>query len=168
MLRAIGALLIMAAGTLSGVYYSSILKQRCDVLQDFTDFLENLKIHLRYSNSDIFTLLKSARTSKYSKKLVDCLLSNKSDNHGFFSVWCGAVKDAYKCLGLKPRDLREITEFGKDLGTTDTNGELAHIDLYIGIIRERLNNAQKELSEKSRLYKTLGFFAGTSIALMIV
>ena len=47
-------------------------------------------------------------------------------------------------------------------------GQLSHIELYTDIFTKALENAVSEMKTKSRLYKTMGFFLGTSIALMIV
>ncbi|MDY3862034.1 MAG: stage III sporulation protein AB [Ruminococcus sp.] len=168
MLRVMGAVLIVLSGSLAGFYYSGRLKKRCDILQEFSAFLAELKTRIRYSGADIFSLLSSLEGSNHINAVIDFVNQNKDSGKSLPDLWEQAVTIAFKGSPLKESDRKAMIQFGETLGTADVCGELAHIDLYVEIFDKLLKSAGRELNEKSKLYKTLGFFAGTSIALMIV
>ena len=61
-----------------------------------------------------------------------------------------------------------LTDFFSKLGSTDTDGQLEHINIYKISFKTACDNSLEEYKTKSRLYKALGFFVGASIALMIL
>lgn len=167
MVRVLGCLLIVISGSLGGIYFSSKLKSRVDFLKDFISFLKSLKIQLRYTSNDIFTILPMCTDSKILKPLF-CKMADRFDNNSLSEIWNNSFTEITKTYGLNKSDINAITDFGLTLGKTDTEGQLSHIDLYTEIFTKAYENALSEQKTKSRLYKTMGFFLGTSIALMIV
>ncbi len=167
MLRVFGCLMIVISASLGGIYFSSKLKNRVEFLKDFISFLKSLKIQLRYTSSDIFTILPMCTDSKVLKPLFYKMTDFK-DKNSLSEIWNNSLLELTKPYGLSKSDTNAITDFGLNLGKTDTDGQLSHIDLYIEIFTKAYENAVEEMKTKSRLYKTMGFFIGTSIALMIV
>ena len=167
MVRVIGCLMIIISGSLGGIYFSSKLKNRVDFLKDFTSFLKSLKIHLRYTSADIFTILPMCSDSKILKPIF-LKMNNINTDNSLSEIWNNSFKEIYKQYSLCKSDITAITDFGVTLGKTDVEGQLSHIELYTDIFTKALENAVSEMKTKSRLYKTMGFFLGTSVALMIV
>ena len=69
---------------------------------------------------------------------------------------------------LKHEDKQLLCSFGEKLGITDVEGQLKHIELYKGLANAHLDDSKNEIKQKSRLYKTMGFFVGTAAALVII
>ena len=69
---------------------------------------------------------------------------------------------------LTDNDESLLTDFFSKLGSTDTDGQLEHINIYKISFKTACDNSLEEYKTKSRLYKALGFFVGASIALMIL
>lgn len=75
------------------------------------------------------------------------------------------ISDGY---ALKHEDKQLLCSFGEKLGITDVEGQLKHIELYKGLANAHLDDSKNEIKQKSRLYKTMGFFVGTAAALVII
>ena len=86
MVRVIGCLMIIISGSLGGIYFSSKLKNRVDFLKDFTSFLKSLKIHLRYTSADIFTVLPMCSDSKILKPIF-LKMNNINTDNSLSEIW---------------------------------------------------------------------------------
>ena len=86
----------------------------------------------------------------------------------FNTYWDNAVQKLAKAYSVTAEIKRNLTEFGRMLGTTDVEGQIKHIGVYKSVFTTARDNFQKEYKTKARLYKTLGFFAGAVLALIII
>ena len=102
------------------------------------------------SDSDILKCVLVADSNKKIPTLTD--------------DWIRQAKDYI----LKNDDIVVLEDFGKALGTTDVEGQLNHIELYKNILNSQLIKSKEEYKEKSKLYKVLGFFTGSIIAIMFI
>lgn len=162
-IKIIGGLFITAAGFLIGNTFSKKLSRRRDFLKTFQVFLSTLSTNLRYSGADIFSVVKlSAQSANFSE--FDLTEYNKP----FEDVWHKKVEEIPNCISLNDSDKELLLEFGSHLGKTDTEGQLRHIELYQTLFERQLKSAETEVSDKSRLYRTIGLFSGISAALMII
>ena len=93
-----------------------------------------------------------------------------SDESGtpFYDIWTDRVNTIPTKFGLKNSDRVLLLEFGEQLGKTDVDGQLKHLELYEALFKKQLTDAENEINKKSKLYKTMGFFVGTAAALMII
>ena len=58
--------------------------------------------------------------------------------------------------------------FVKELGATDVQGQLEHIAMYQGLLAPRLEQAQIEARQKSKISVALGLFAGVAMSLLLL
>ncbi len=154
----------MLSGFSAGWFCSKKLLMRKDFFKRIISFISNLSTQLRYSTSDIFTLVSlSANTSGLD-------LFEISDETGtpFYRIWSERVNAIPAKFGLKKGDAALLLEFGEQLGKTDVDGQLKHLELYEALFKNLLTDAENEINKKSKLYKTMGFFVGTAAALMII
>ena len=159
--RLFGALLILLCCTLSGFYFSYRLKQKLGFFSDLVEFTSRLETDIRYFGGDIYKLLRlSAPVS------LSAFLNN--DIKPFSLYWQTFTDDIAEVYRLSSDERSRLIEFGRLLGTTDTEGQISHIHIYKGVFTTERNDFQKEFKTKSRLYKTLGFFAGASLALLLL
>lgn len=163
-LKIIGALLLSLSGLLGGWLCSSKLFARRNFLRSIINFVSVLATQIRYSTADIFTLVSlSAQTSK----LKEFELTEKS-GVPFFLVWSSRVNEIPSRYGLTPTDKKLFNELGEQLGKTDVEGQLKHLELYEVLLKKQLSDSENEIKSKSKLYKTMGFFVGTAAALMMI
>ena len=119
---------------------------------------------MRYNTSDIFTIVSA------SAKTNDLHYFSFQEKTGkpFEQLWIEKITDLPKSFSLKTADKDLLLQFGKELGKTDVEGQLKHIELYNTVFNKQLNSAEDEINKKSKLYKTMGLFVGISAALMMI
>ena len=83
-------------------------------------------------------------------------------------MWLERVKRLSSEIPLSKSDISMLNDFGGQLGKTDTEGQLKHLELYEVSFSKQLSSARDAITKKSKLYKTMGFFAGSAIALMMI
>lgn len=163
-LKILGGLLLVLSGFSAGWFCSKKLLMRKDFFRKFLSFVSNLSTQLRYSTSDIFTLVSfSANTSEF-----DFFEISEESGTPFYEIWSERVNEIPSKFGLKNSDRQLLLEFGEQLGKTDVDGQLKHLELYEALFKKQLMDAENEINKKSKLYKTMGFFVGTAAALMII
>ena len=148
-LKILGAALISCSGFSIGCMYVQRLKLRLDFLREFSVFLSSLSTAVRYRSADIAVLVND-----YSRP--------------FSQMWQSSIADFKKRRCLSNADMALLKEFGEGLGTTDVEGQLSHIALYQGLFSKQQSDAEDDIIQKSKLYKSLGLFGGVSAALMFL
>ena len=156
-LRIAGAALLAFSGFLGGCYYSRRLFVRLRFLDDFGVFISNLETAIRYRSADIFTLVNSSQE-----------LFKLPDGVALETAWEQGTTGFPKRFCLSSRDTELLREFGSRLGKTDAEGQLMHLELYRTLFLKQRALAEEDIKNKSKLYKTMGLFAGVSAALMII
>ena len=154
--------MVVISATSVGFFYADKLKKRCDLLTAFLDFLCNLETNIRYSCEDIFSLIKKSSNSKLLN------FFKHQENNSITEYWSVCVKSIPCLYGLTKEDYSLLNDIGINLGTTDVEGQISHIQLYSNLLITQLEKARNEYSSKSKLYKLLGFFLGCGIVLMII
>ena len=161
LIKLIGALLLLLSATVCGFYLSNRLRLRRDFLLAFLEFLTNLETNIRYTSSDIITLVKRSSPNYLSDIFY-------TESHTFIEYWSESIGKIPKSYGLKTDDYSLLGEFGKLLGTTDIEGQLNHIELYKNLFNNALYNSEKEYKNKGKLYRLLGFFCGAVLSIMFI
>lgn len=158
-----GALLILSTFSV-GYYKSKCLYNRRDFLKSFLVFISVLSTNIRYNSDDIFTVINiSAENSN-----LFFLKINDDYNKTFCEIWNEIVLNVPRQCSLKKSDKELLLEFGSQLGKTDVDGQLKHLELYKSIFEKQFSDSQEEISQKSKLYKTMGFFVGATATLMMI
>lgn len=93
-------------------------------------------------------------------------LNNK--NQPFEEAWRCRIKEIPKSFSLTKADRELLLCFGSELGKSDVDGQLKHIELYKTMFDKQLAEAEDEVKAKSRLYQTMGLFVGITASLMMV
>ena len=165
LLKLIGSVMLIAASFSAGYCMSKSLYRRRDFLKAFIVFLGRLATCIRYSSDNIFTLVNScadsAELSCFRPETV--VISQPFEN-----IWNKCVLTIPKGYALKKADIDLLLEFGSQLGKTDVEGQLKHIELYRQLFEKQLEAAEDAIAKKSKLYKTMGLFVGTAAALMMM
>lgn len=156
-----GACLVLLCCTLSGFYFSLRLRTRLNFLYSVTEFLTRLQTNIRYFGDDVFMLIQISAPMALAPYF-------KESNLPFNIYWQKAAEELSKSFNLTREDYKSLVEFGRLLGTTDVEGQLSHIEIYKALFSAERDSFEKDCKIKSRLYKTLGFFAGAVLVLFII
>lgn len=159
-----GALLLILAGSLAGFMESHKLSVRVESLELFLQFLSAAKTEIRYSAVPVMQILQ-----KHGGKLF-CLrecVRRCANGDGFEKSWERSIGCCAKCDGFTACDRELLLSFGEEFGASDTEGQISHLELFIGLFRTNLESAREERDRKSKLYLMLGIFAGLAAALLL-
>ena len=166
-MKIIGCILLIASTTAVGFYLSMLLKEKIMLFNMLTLLTVNLSTAIRYNGADISSLLKYASISN-KFPMLDDIINSLENGDTLSDSWSLAVSKATPIYKLSKEDTTIITQFGHSLGTTDVDGQIEHLCYYKNIFQNKAKILESDYSTKARVYKSLGFFSGMAIALVII
>lgn len=158
LLRLMGCLLLVTAATATGFALSGRLKRRLVFLERVGSFLNSLKTRLRYQGGDICTLVNACADES------GLTIHVETTDEPFTQKWTQAVET----LSLCKEDVDFLVELGSRLGATDLDGQLSHLSLMQVRLDTLIQESRERIANQSRIYKTMGFFAGVSAAILLM
>ncbi|MCM1299633.1 MAG: stage III sporulation protein AB [Firmicutes bacterium] len=160
------AVITAAFGAAAGLYFSKRLKEREAVLSAVILLIRELTVQIRYTNSEIGKMLRSAAQNEEFKKLLFVTgceeISEKGDFH---KSWrSGAAMQPY--LNTKDREL--LLSLGEKLGSTDLDGQLSFLEMTEEIFKERQKQAFSDYLNKGRVYRSVGVLCGLAAGIIVL
>ncbi len=149
-IKAAGLISITAAATLIGFNLSGNLKKRAETLKWFVRAVEIIGDKIRYSSAELSKILDEIPAHDTYFKVLQPLKVKVLPN------------------GLDTADIATIEEFFSRLGMGDVTEQLNICKMYTKELEFRYEDASREFGEKSKPIKTLGFFAGLGIAIILI
>ena len=70
--------------------------------------------------------------------------------------------------GLSPQDKTIICNLSEKLGAYETDRQLDEIGLTKKVLSDALEKAKKDVAENSRVYRSMSFFTGVVIAVLLI
>ena len=159
-LKLLGALALILAGFVAGRMRTGRLQARRTFLRDMQGFLSSLSTALRFQGTDIFRSVSS------SGGLFAA--AHRQDNEPFDTMWERVTSGFPRRYALNAQDVSLLRELGAQLGKTDVEGQLQHIELYRTLFAKQLASAEEDVRQKAKLYQTLGLFVGVSAAIVLL
>ena len=167
-IKAIGAVCIIAGTTLLGRAYAGMFKERCEFLSDFLKRLEILKNEIGFMKgilADAF--LKSGEFKGRTKDLFDNVALNLEDMDAQLA-WETACDKYLPIHSLKKDDSECIKSLGRLLGVSDVDGQISNIDAVSTQLGALSEAAQAERKKNESLFKSVGPLAGIGIAVLLI
>ena len=155
MLKFLLLFVVVCSSGLLGFSFSQKLFERKRVLESFYLLIKNSATKIRYTTSPLSVIFSD-----------NFMGYNFVEDIPFASQWKTMLKSYLKLLDIK--DIEVLTEFGECIGTSDVTGEMNNIELYLSLLNECVQNAEQDIKNKSRLYKTLGLSLGIVISILLV
>jgi stage III sporulation protein AB len=154
-LKYIGLFLSFMFFTALGVFKSHRLSLRKEQINEILIFLNKISTSIRYKNDDIFSLVECCVSSSLAP------LKNVNKDYGNY-------EKAISNLPFNKEDKALLKDFFSQLGTTDVEGQLSHIELYKEFFSEHYERAKSDIEKKSKLYRMSGLFAGLAFVVMFI
>lgn len=157
-------LLTTLSGGATGMYFSGRLSERCRVINAYITLVQSMNCYIGFSG------YKLAEIFRAEQKNSGCYISDKlvelSENGGDISdEWDICVsKSGY----LKEDDRQILSELGRTIGKSNTDGETAVLALAGQRLSFQLKTAEEERKRKGRLYTTLGIMLGAAVGIMLI
>lgn len=131
--------LILLTTYIAGYLKSNSLNLRRKKLIAIKSAINDLKQRIRLSHTEIDKLIS------ISFKDIDDMYSN-----------------------LEKSDTEIIKDFFKDIGMSDTKAEYERCELYLSLLDTQIIEAEKNYTELSKLYKSIGFLSGIFICIFFL
>lgn len=159
------AIIFVAAGIFLGLYQSLKLKKREEALTEILRFLEEMSVQIHYRILPVEQLIAEMSGGRF--RFLDSVYEklNEQKSIDWRTAWEDAAKDTNE-LNAEDREL--LISVGKQLGTSDVAGQLAMFELNKALFSSRLAGASEENLKKSKMYRSVGLFAGLGAAAIIL
>ncbi|MBR6523682.1 MAG: stage III sporulation protein AB [Clostridia bacterium] len=157
-IKIICAAVIVISCSYVGVKMSNLMRMRVRVLTDMlaaVGHIESFISTVRMPLSEIY------RTLAESKGNVGEFFSGLTAGESW-------AKRLEKLTGLSPQDKEMLAEFSVKLGSYDSERQLDEIRLSKSRLEANLLQAKTDLNENSRIYRSMSFFAGVVIAILLI
>ncbi len=145
-IKLLGALMVVLSASAVGFNMSKRLKKRAKTLKSFLVSIDSISVYIRLSNFEINEILE---------RCLPC---------GMTYDGTGLIAENFLCL--KEDDLQLINEFLNDLGMTDTHCLLNRCKSYKQLFLNQIGEADREISEKYRLYSVSGVLVGITLSFL--
>lgn len=155
LLKPILCIVIILSSTVSGFHFSNRLYKRKEILQLFISNLKDAQTRIRYESRNLCDI--------FSDKFSGFMFNNEQR---FITQWSELLKLYDKTLTKS--DINLLMTFAENLGKTDVDGEITHIQMYVELLHSRINDAQNSINSKSKLYRTFGVCVGLLISIMLL
>lgn len=159
-MKATGVILIIVSGLCLGLNSAAALHRREAALLDFKQMLQAFKSGIGCTAMPLSQLIAQTESSRF------CVLAQAQP------TICTNPKQALLTSGAQilrnKDDLKLYTGFVQNLGETDTQSQLEHIELYSQLLQANLTAAANERASKSRLYVYIGLFGGIALSLVLL
>jgi len=167
-----GAVLVILGSTGVGFYYSSMLSERTNELNNLKKIIIMLRGEINYNHSTISESLSVI--AKRTKPPFDIFLQETADKlrempgETIGSIWKEMIKIHLQGTSLKDKDIERLALLGDDLGYLDKKMQLSTLDLYSEHLEQQIQDSLTDYNKNSRLYRCLGIMGGILITLVIV
>lgn len=172
MLKAIGAVLVIASCSAIGLKMSGDLKTRMNQLVLLKRMLLMLRGEIRYAKTPLPEAFDSIgkRIGNCFGEFLTGLAQKLTEQSGqpFQQLWKEAVDDNLTETKLAHEDKEQLKNMGENLGYLDSDMQINTIDLQVEQLELQLQRLEKGISGKTRVYNCLGVFCGILIAILLL
>ena len=158
-MRMTGALLTAVALCLAGGYAARMLTLRVSLLEKICVMLRIVRTQLECCCCPVGDVLEILSSTPELKELVfipECERLCLSEP--FPQAWSDSG----------PSDVSRLVSFGRSLGTTALEGQLANCDMFISDFELRLSGAREKKKKYAKVLPPLGALAGAVIVIAAV
>lgn len=165
----IGLFLLILTGIGGGAAASAELNRRAAFLDAVCRLVGWLAVRIRYTAAPVRELLAQATENGEFTRLsfLPEAVHRLEEGDSPEEAWSASLTSD-GTTGLKESDREVLRDFGRELGRSDVEGQLAHCEAFRAILAEYAGRARAEAASKGKLYLTLGVAGGLCAALLLI
>ena len=166
LIKLAGIIMIFSAASMTGAYLSASLHQRCIRLETLRRMTEDIASYIRYRELTVYEIVQELSTDSFYRDFdfVCCLSRNLDRHRPFYGQWESAADECR----FKGDERNLILSLGNVLGTSDTQGQLAAIELYSAKLDSMIKASDEQYSRKGKLYRSLGVLSGAMLGILML
>lgn len=153
-----------------GWYFSQRLITQQKNLALFLQLMERMKEEIRYHAGSVAAMIAAlAAQPPYDGIAVFRILHEQTaGGHDFYQAMKNALHDCQKELALEAEDIRLVLLFAGDIGVSDAEGQIAHCDRCIALVKARLTQLREKNTPRIKLFRSGGILAGIFLAIVLL
>ncbi|MEZ3454599.1 MAG: stage III sporulation protein AB [Oscillospiraceae bacterium] len=166
-LKISGLIVIIAASTLAGNYFSYMLRCRLESLKKMNYMIDEIIMMIRFRSPTVYEIAESlAKSERFGGfGFLDAVSS--AGDEPFRQSWCRAVSENVP-QGLTAADAELLADVGRKLGTSDAESQINTLRLQQAELLSAISAAETDCAKKARLYRSMGALAGAFISIMLI
>ena len=166
----LGLIMLVAASSGLGFYFSGMLKERANKLREAVLFLRTVERELQYSldlTDKIIEKIDAEGRFRGLKAVSECaVLCRKGEI--FPKAWEKSVAAAKREMKLTDAEARVFSQLSTALGKYDAQSQVKAIEEIALRMEGFVGEAEKKYEEKGTLYRTLGTLLGAGMAILLI
>lgn len=172
MLKTVGIICIITAGTGLGFSRSFALTEREKNLKMILRMVILLKGEIRYGNSslhDSFAMAAEKMPGKFGEFLKETSVRmTNSPGLRFGQIFRQCALEKLQHLFLEKEEEEALLSLGEHLGYLDLSMQLKQLELFEKDLGFWIGNLQTDIQEKKKLYQSLGIMGGILLAVLFL
>lgn len=164
MLRIVGSTLIIASSICYGLILSRDIRKRLEELKELKKIVFLLKGEIEYSICPVKEAFYNI--SKRCKGIFCDILENTAKDEELNLE--KYIKERRKYLSLNEREILRFIELKECLCFIDKKTQLKRLELYLCELQKDIDDLEKAIPSKIRLYKCIPAFLGVMISIIII
>lgn len=154
-------------------YASSLLenlKYHRDVLQSLIQIWDLLAGEIRYERLTMAEAFQNLDRKYHGpagsimRRISERLAA--ADEEDLETVWTDVFRKEQKALMLSSEELDILLDTGKTLGYLDAEAQVSRLNYFRERLEKKFQEAEKDIREKRKLYRSLAIAAGVMIVLV--
>lgn len=169
-MKIFGAMVVIAASTMAGWIYSSLLKKRVKNLGDLIQALHWLMTEIGYATVPLMEASSkiSGRIQGEARIVFSGFTEELHASDGLIAdeAWQKNLVNCRKNLFLHNDDWVILENFGRTLGNTDREHQVSAIRQNLELLKLQEEEAIKNQKKNEKLYRYLGIAIGVLVVLL--
>ena len=151
-------------GAFLGLHLSRRLQDRYLFLTEFSVMVLKMENMIRYNRFSVYEILEKLKESK-TGFITDNMINLSKSGKEITDIWKSEV---VKIKFLTEDDKNVIFMLGETLGKSDTEGQIATMELVQANLHSLIKDSDEIRKNKVRLYRSLGILLGAATGIIFL
>ncbi|CAM3963661.1 stage III sporulation protein AB [Paenibacillus alkaliterrae] len=172
MIKLLGAVLILFAGTMIGFQQAAKFAERPRQLSQLAHALQRLETEIGYGHTPLPEALE--RTAMAAPEPLATLFRKaaggivEAENLTFRDSWEQAVKSQWSATSMRSNEQAVLIRLGSTLGISDKEDQIKHIRLALLQLKAEEDAARDDQGRYEKMWKSLGILIAVLIVILMV
>lgn len=172
MIKLLGAVLILFAGTMIGFQQAARFVERPRQLRQLSHSLQRLETEIGFGHTPLPEALE--RTADAASEPIASLLREaaagiwKTEELSFRESWEQAVELHWGATSMRNNEKQVLLRLGSTLGISDKEDQKKHLRLALNQLKAEEDAAREDQSRYEKMWKSLGILIAVLIVILMV
>ncbi|MGO4374155.1 stage III sporulation protein SpoIIIAB [Paenibacillus sp. 2TAB19] len=172
MIKLLGAVLILIAGTMIGFQQAARFADRPKQLRQLAHALQRLETEIGYGHTPLPEALE--RTAEASPAPLSELFRSaaggvwQGDEKSFRESWEQAVNEQWPYTSMRSGEQAVMLRLGSTLGISDKEDQMKHLRLALLQLKSEEDAARDDQGRYEKMWKSLGVLIAALIVILMV